>query len=1121
MRRHAKALIATTVLIATFALGTSTALAASPTVSDEEASKVGVSTARLSGKVNPNGEAGSGSTTWQIQYRATGTEDWSTASEGTIEAPASEEANPVEVETIVSGEPGKTYELRLLAENSAGPDATEAPYPTFTMDAVVEPTLATEPTTGIGYTVATLHGTVDPEGGNANPAGEEVKSIYWNLQYSADGENWSAGGEGWIEGAQAQSSKPIKVSGPLGPGSLKAGQTYQTRLLAFIMDFSREVKSPQPYETFETTAGTKPTVSAPILGPLSADSAHLEGTVDSNAPEDNSALSEDAKAAWATNWQFEYSIDGGASWNGVGGGTVDADDEAKEVEADLALEPNRNYEVRLVASNASGRVESGAVQFTTDAVPADFADSPVWDPTQTTATLTARVNPHNADLTGCHFAYGIGNPAGQQAPCATSPKGNGFQVITAKVSGLTPGSDYHFKLVLTTAEGPMEGAEQTFPTFPETETASETCPNEAIRTEQDARAPECRAYEMVTPLDKNGGDAPAGNDLTVVASVEGNGVSYASRTGFAGTIGSGAIGFTQYLARRGTGGWSSHGITPTSNPHSLQILTGGTRLMLFSDDLSRALVHAYDLPSTSDDILSDVNLYSEDTGSGSLQTISKPLNPDSEYRAFTGGPPRAAASADATHVAFSSRGSKETRFLEEAAPGVENTYEWDNGVLRLAGILPGGKVPPGGSAIKTCGNERCPYRASVSSDGSRIAFLSPAEGERQLYLRRDHTESVWVSEPETTVPVENQQGVNLQWVSPSGKRLLFTTSSGLVDEDTNELRDLYLYADGPEPTEEETNLTMMPAGSAGTVIGADEEATRVFTHTPGSKILLLNEGEIKLVTDSVRWESDFNFENSLGADAAEPGGARVSADGTRLAFLSRDNLTGQDIGEEDLQATRQMYLYDAVADTLTCASCLNGGAVSKSASVRPLVAHTSPTNIAPGSRPRFLSADGRRVFFSTASALVPEDTNGVNDAYLYDAERGQTSLLSPGDTADSVWFQEASLSGEDVFLVTRAQLVGADTDRLIDLYDARVEGGFPEPPPPPAPCSGDGCRGPSSEPPLQTSPATPNFTGPGNRRCKQKGPRCRRHKKAHRKKTQRKKAHHRKRAQNTKQGGGR
>ena len=74
---------------------------------------------------------------------------------------------------------------------------------------------------------------------------------------------------------------------------------------------------------------------------------------------------------------------------------------------------------------------------------------------------------------------------------------------------------------------------------------------------------------------------------------------------------------------------------------------------------------------------------------------------------------------------------------------------------------------------------------------------------------------------------------------------------------------------------------------------------------------------------------------------------------------------------------------------------------------------------------------------------------------------------------------DASATGNDVFFVTRQQLVPQDGDGGFDLYDARVNGGFPVPPSTP-PCSGDGCKPGATPPPSSPSQGTSTFSGPGN-----------------------------------------
>jgi hypothetical protein len=134
---------------------------------------------------------------------------------------------------------------------------------------------------------------------------------------------------------------------------------------------------------------------------------------------------------------------------------------------------------------------------------------------------------------------------------------------------------------------------------------------------------------------------------------------------------------------------------------------------------------------------------------------------------------------------------------------------------------------------------------------------------------------------------------------------------------------------------------------------------------------------------------------------------------------------------------------------------------------------------------RALSADGRYVFFSTIEPLLPRDTNGRIDAYEYDTQTAQLHLLSSGTSPQDSWFVEADQSGHNAFIVTRQALAGSDTDTSYDLYDVRLGGGFPAPPPPHVICQSETCQGSLTAPPA-AAPLSSGVEGPPNPRS----PRC-------------------------------
>ncbi len=603
-----------------------------------------------------------------------------------------------------------------------------------------------------------------------------------------------------------------------------------------------------------------------------------------------------------------------------------------------------------------------------------------------------------------------------------------------------------------------------------------------------AGLPDGRGYEIVSPADKNGGDI-VGDGGTTVSSVNGDGVVYDSRASFAGTRGSGSLGQTAYLARRRSTGWLTHAITPTPARDSLQVLFGPTLMSWYSDDLSSVVLGAYDLPGVSDDVPSAVNLYKEDTATGGLQTLTKSqVDPISAFDFLPGAV--WGVSRDDSHAALVTS----TQLLPDAAPGVPNAYDWSNGALRLAGILPNGSVPAEGSDVQPQ-----VYRDTVSADGSRVAFISPPSGEPQLYMRIDGSRTVWISQSEATVPpppppLDVAQDVTLQAVSADGQHVLFTTSSRLLDTDGNDGADLYMYTDSPNPSSD-SNLQMISDSGAvdaafdggGAVVGMSDDAHTVyFQEGTDNKLFVWQQGSLHLISSDVPRKGSGDDGSQLGVGNANPGGARVSVDGTKLAFLTNATIANDHVHALTGQVTNhhiEMYVYDASRDALTCVSCPTGAVLAASdTTVVPNAARTTTNLFLTGLRPRFLSADGSKVFFSTADALVANDTNGITDVYEYDTANLTLSLLSPGSGVDGTWFAEASTSGHDVFLVTRQQLVHADHDGLIDLYDARVGGGLPDPPAAPTPCVADECQGGLGGPPGLQAIGSVTFTsigGPG------------------------------------------
>jgi hypothetical protein len=296
-----------------------------------------------------------------------------------------------------------------------------------------------------------------------------------------------------------------------------------------------------------------------------------------------------------------------------------------------------------------------------------------------------------------------------------------------------------------------------------------------------------------------------------------------------------------------------------------------------------------------------------------------------------------------------------------------------------------------------------------------------------------------------------------------------------------------MYTDGPDP-EHEANLTQISNSGqvydtleGNPVVGMSEDGTKIYFQDDAARGLSVwSEGVVHLISPNV---GRGGVAGTRISAVDSPGVARVSTDGNAMAFLSDGTREGDHVHGLTGEVTNEkveMYAYDASTDRLKCVSCAPVGPTSAAATVEPHTTDGTASMVIGGLRPRFLTSDGKRVFFSTAESLVADDTNGVADVYEYNFERDRVSLVSSGSGVEGTYFADASPDGSDVFITTSQVLLGRDMDGLVDLYDARVNGGLPEPPRTTDPCSGDGCQGTLGSLPAPSVFGTFGIAGAGN-----------------------------------------
>jgi hypothetical protein len=486
----------------------------------------------------------------------------------------------------------------------------------------------------------------------------------------------------------------------------------------------------------------------------------------------------------------------------------------------------------------------------------------------------------------------------------------------------------------------------------------------------------------------------------------------------------------------------------------------------------------------------------------------------------------------------------------------EHLYESIDGTVYLAGILPDGSA----AAVSLAGQGASSALFTphvISADGSKVFFTDPTSGssgrDGALYMRVDTgtpgAATVQLNASEKTngsgpgnTDVNGPQPALFWDASVSGSRVFFVSAEALTNDAPEDgAGKLYVY-DTTKPAGD-ANLTLVsvdhqPSDGAG--VGAGGNAGVIGTSADGHYVYFIAVGQlvagapvlgtgrglyvwhdesgtaqtdyIGQITDS---GTDFGFDlpGSYALGGAMNG--RVTPDGLHLLFsansgvglLSADGGTDYDQQSgctdtpnfDGFPGCNELYVYSVHAERdghhLHCASCRPDGTPATTDAATMVSVGTGATQIV-GHISHALSDDGRWVFFDTAEALVPQDTNGKQDAYEYDTTTQTVHLLSSGKDAADSHFMDASADGRDAFIVTRQRLVGWDQDGNYDLYDVRVGGGFPDPVPAPVPCAGDTCQGASPAAPAGSTVGSLTFRGRGNvpavRARRHRALRCRR-----------------------------
>jgi DNA-binding beta-propeller fold protein YncE len=660
-----------------------------------------------------------------------------------------------------------------------------------------------------------------------------------------------------------------------------------------------------------------------------------------------------------------------------GGGGVAVDSATDEVLVADAVE------------GKTGRIESFTPE--KEGAPVIEPGSPFFSHARaTSAALTATIDPHGKELGELHyyFQYGTASCASSPESCTQLPpelevgeelkEGFGEQTVSVRLTGLSPSTTYHYRVIAESSLGKTVSAEGTF--------ATQTSAVQASMLDG-------RAWELVSPSNKHGASIRAieKEGGLVQAAANGNSVVYTA-TGPVGENEEALLGArgpepTEVVGQRHGTHWSAEDIATENGVPAQGLQLGGPwEYEYFSPELSTAFVNPYSaVPPSTETEKTERNIYLRQmtTCATSPSTCYLPLVNAGDD---TANAPLAeaglffeSATPDLKHVVFNSAVGLTTN----AAAKGHGLYEWSKEApaseqLQLVSVLPSEAQAPGTVSLNLGGFELGGSRTNaISENGSRIVW---SDGERHLYMRElrqegGHTvgQTLHVDEADSTAPrfggkLFGEERPIFQGANPEGTRVFFTDAQRLTSDATggqsSEELDLYVFEPEKPLGQQVTDLTpdlnkLEAAAVQGGVLGMEERGSYVYFVANGVLASGAEPGNCRteeappgsscnlyVVHDGASgWEQPQFIARLSNEDRPDWGGslgdsksyeyemqnlsARVSPDGEYLAFMSKNSLTGYDnVDANSGQLDEEVYLYHYGAGStgkIVCASCNPSG----------------------------------------------------------------------------------------------------------------------------------------------------------------------------------------------------
>ncbi|MFN2582670.1 MAG: hypothetical protein ABR498_08025 [Candidatus Dormibacteria bacterium] len=336
--------------------------------------------------------------------------------------------------------------------------------------------------------------------------------------------------------------------------------------------------------------------------------------------------------------------------------------------------------------------------------------------------------------------------------------------------------------------------------------------------------------------------------------------------------------------------------------------------------------------------------------------------------------------------------------------------------------------------------DKASFASSISDDGRYVAFESDADN----LVVNDHNQGgadgnsegrdAFVHDRLTgtttrvSVATDGSEGNESSYdpnISADGRYVaFFSDATNLVANDTNGFPDCFLRDMATGAT------TLVSLASDGSQGNAGSGYCKV---TPGGgKVVFTSAATNMIPGTTVSHYAVYVHDIATGVNTLasvandgtlandDSGGGSISADGRTVVFSS----TATNLVPSDGNGSNDVFVHDLVTGSTKRASVSSDGVEGNAASDQPK-----------------MSSDGRFIeFWSDASNLVADDSNGARDVLIHDVLTGETTRASlssdNGQGNGSSWLEDISASGRyAVFESNASNLAANDTNAAGDIFE--------------------------------------------------------------------------------------